>query len=92
MCQGTLFQKCSKRYTVAKVLLHTFFWLASDTQMCNTPNPHTTTKVSRQSTKGVPVGATPWPSKMFPPATTATMGLWSQAGNDSPANTPARGR
>ena len=30
-----------------------------------------------------PPGATPWPSKMLPLATTATMGLRLQAGNDS---------
>ncbi len=31
-----------------------------------------------------PPGATPWPSEMLPPATTAMMGLRRRAGNDSP--------
>jgi hypothetical protein len=31
-----------------------------------------------------PPGATLWPSEMLPPATTATMGLRRQAGDDSP--------
>ncbi len=30
-----------------------------------------------------PPGATPWPSEMLPPATTATMGLRRRAGDDS---------
>jgi hypothetical protein len=32
----------------------------------------------------VPLVATPWPSEMPPPATTATMDLQRRAGNDSP--------
>ncbi len=31
-----------------------------------------------------PSGATPWPSEMLPPATTATIGLRRRAGDDSP--------
>ncbi len=38
----------------------------------------------RRSAYHAPPGTTPWPSKMLPPAMTATMGLWRQAGNDSP--------
>ncbi len=39
-----------------------------------------------------PLGATPWPIKMPPLATTATMGLRWRAGDDSLAITPARRR
>ncbi len=31
-----------------------------------------------------PPGASPWPSEMLPPATTATMGLRRRAGDDIP--------
>jgi hypothetical protein len=48
------------------------------------PPTTTVTNPLRQLLYYAPPNTTPWPSKMPPPATTATVGLQRRVGNDSP--------